>query len=222
MQSNHNLAPVLALILLAGTWSRPSLERRLAHTLGPESRKLAKRLLAELHSTIKTPYAPSRRQLERLILQCESLQEIDEPTVERILALSVQLPPPRFSPIKALRDIGVPGIATQGDLAHWLDIPVAQIDWLTDERRTLARAADSRLHHYACRWVPKRAGDWRLIEAPKGRMKSFQRRILHEILDRLPVHDVAYGFVKGRSCAEGAAKHAGEEVVVSVDSRISS
>jgi RNA-directed DNA polymerase len=217
MQRNLHLASVLTAVLLSGVWARRALERRAVRAFGPRSRKRAKRLVAEILSAIGTPYAPSSQRLERLIRSCESLQGIGEQAAAHILALDVSLPPPRFLPIKALEDAGVPKIATQGDLARWLDIPLMQIDWLTDERRTLSRAEDDRLHHYTCHWVPKRRGAWRLIEAPKGRIKSFQRRILHEILDRLPVHDAAYGFVKGRSCTEGAAKHAGEEVILSVD-----
>lgn len=50
-------------------------------------------------------------------------------------------------------------------------------------------------------------------------MKVIQRRILEEILNHLSTHDAAYGFVAGRSCAEAAAKHAGEHVVITVDLR---
>ncbi|MFM9863369.1 MAG: reverse transcriptase family protein, partial [Micropepsaceae bacterium] len=57
------------------------------------------------------------------------------------------------------------------------------------------------------------------IEAPKPRTKIMQRRVLGEILNHLPPHDAAYGFVAGRSCAEAAAKHAGEHVVITVDLR---
>jgi hypothetical protein len=46
---------------------------------------------------------------------------------------------------------------------------------------------------------------------------AIQRRILHEILDLVPVHDCTHGFVPGRSCVGAAQVHAGESVVVTVD-----
>jgi len=46
---------------------------------------------------------------------------------------------------------------------------------------------------------------------------AIQRRILHEILDLVPAHDCAHGFVAGRSCLSAAQVHAGEHIVVTVD-----
>ena len=50
-------------------------------------------------------------------------------------------------------------------------------------------------------------------------MRAIQRRILHEILDLLPPHESAHGFVRGRSCLTGAQVHAGERIVVALDLR---
>jgi hypothetical protein len=67
--------------------------------------------------------------------------------------------------------------------------------------------------------LPKRTGQPRLIEAPKARLKAAQRLILRDILDHLPAHDAAHGFVRGRSCLSAAQTHGGEHVVVTVDLR---
>jgi hypothetical protein len=56
-----------------------------------------------------------------------------------------------------------------------------------------------------------------LIEAPKPRLKAIQRRILRDILDIVPVHRAACGFVAGRSCLNGAQVHAGEAMVATFD-----
>lgn len=48
-------------------------------------------------------------------------------------------------------------------------------------------------------------------------MKAAQRQILQGILDHVPAHDAAHGFVKGRSCLSAAQKHGGEHVVIAVD-----
>jgi hypothetical protein len=73
------------------------------------------------------------------------------------------------------------------------------------------------LQHYRYALVPKPSGGVRLLEAPKARLKAVQRRILHEILDQVPVHGAAHGFVGGRSCLTGAQIHAGEKVVAAFD-----
>lgn len=44
-----------------------------------------------------------------------------------------------------------------------------------------------------------------------------KRRILSDIVGKLPAHDAAHGYVAGRSCLSGAARHAGEAVVVAAD-----
>ena len=52
---------------------------------------------------------------------------------------------------------------------------------------------------------------------PKPALKAIQRWILHEILDRIPAHDAAHGFVRGRSARTHAALHAGRATVVRLD-----
>jgi hypothetical protein len=58
-----------------------------------------------------------------------------------------------------------------------------------------------------------------LIEAPKARLKKMQRRILAEILERIPAHAAAHGFVKGRSIQTFVAPHTGQRVVLRMDLR---
>jgi RNA-directed DNA polymerase len=65
--------------------------------------------------------------------------------------------------------------------------------------------------------LSKRDGNVRLIEAPKPRLKSLQRQILAEILDKIPPHPKAHGFLKGRSIRTFAAPHAGQRVVLRMD-----
>ena len=56
-----------------------------------------------------------------------------------------------------------------------------------------------------------------MLEAPKPRLKALQRRLLHELLDWVPVHPAAHGFVGGRSARTHATAHVGRRVVVRVD-----
>jgi hypothetical protein len=48
-------------------------------------------------------------------------------------------------------------------------------------------------------------------------LKALQRRILREILDRVPPHEHAHGFRRGRSAVTYVAPHVGRHVVLRVD-----
>jgi hypothetical protein len=117
------------------------------------------------------------------------------------------------------KNLWLPPIATPKDLADWLGLPLDQLDWLADTKRLQGKTAIRVLHHYTYRFTAKRNGTLRLLEAPKPKLRSVQRRILHEILDLVPPHENAHGFVSGRSCLSGARVHAGEIIVITVDLR---
>jgi hypothetical protein len=79
------------------------------------------------------------------------------------------------------------------------------------------RPQDPRSAHYHFRWLKKRKGGYRLIEAPKSLLKSVQQKILREILDLIPVHSACHGFVTNRSIVTNATPHTGKRVVVKLD-----
>ena len=111
----------------------------------------------------------------------------------------------------------VPLIATEGELAAWLGVRPGVLDWLAD-RRGLERWADQRrLERYSYYWIAKRSGGARLLEAPKGRLLTVQRRILNGILAHLPEHEAAHGFCRGRSPLTAARPHVGQAVVLRLD-----
>jgi hypothetical protein len=111
----------------------------------------------------------------------------------------------------------IPELATSGDLAAWLGLSTAELDWFAGTEARPGRTAPGPLAHYRCTWRAKRGGGLRLIEAPKDRLRAIQRRILHAILDHVPPHDAADAFRKGRSILTHAAHHAGSEVVIVLD-----
>jgi retron-type reverse transcriptase len=124
---------------------------------------------------------------------------------------------PQFAPIPALAELRIPQLRAPGDLAEWLDVTMQQLDWLADKKSQHGRTAIPVLQHYSFAFFQKRHGSPRLIEAPKPRLRAIQQRILHEILDLVPPHQSAHGFVRGRSCLTGAQIHAGERIVVALD-----
>jgi retron-type reverse transcriptase len=74
------------------------------------------------------------------------------------------------------------------------------------------------LCHYNYRWVAKREG-YRLMEAPKSRLRAIQRKLLAEILAPVPAHPAAHGFRPGHSCVTYARPHCGSDVVLRMDLR---
>ena len=113
----------------------------------------------------------------------------------------------------------VPTLHTPGDVAAWLELSAEELTWFADvaaagrhRRREVAR-------HYTWEWVARGERLPRLLEAPKQRLKGLQRRVLREVLAKLPVHDAAHGFVAGRSAVTHARLHTGKAVVARFDLR---
>lgn len=110
--------------------------------------------------------------------------------------------------------------ARQNDLLYLDSVPtlIGALGLTPPELRFLCyhRPAD-RVSHYRTWTIPKRSGGVRTITAPKQRLKAIQRWLLRNVVDRLPVHSAAHGFLPERSIATNAAVHAGADVVVKVD-----
>jgi RNA-directed DNA polymerase len=113
----------------------------------------------------------------------------------------------------------IPPIESTGDLAKWLGLIPSELRWFADLKGLGYKRQEPRLEHYHYRVLAKRFGAIRLIEAPKTRLKDLQRQILLWILQKLPAHPAAHGFVKGRSIQTFAAPHVGRRVVLRMDLR---
>jgi hypothetical protein len=111
----------------------------------------------------------------------------------------------------------LPILHTPGDLARWLELTPGELDWFADTGGWGSRSRVQELVHYDCHWRAKKRGGWRLIEAPKSRLLAIQRKILHGLLDRIPVHAAAQGCVPGRSAIGNAALHVGASTVLRLD-----
>lgn len=112
---------------------------------------------------------------------------------------------------------GLPVFETPEELASWLGVKPGQLAWLTHFLSPGHRADSVENSHYHYHWVPKRSGGERLIESPKPMLKQAQTQILHEILDRVPVHRTCHGFTRGRSILSNAEPHCGQRVLLKYD-----
>ena len=215
--SADHIASTLAATLLAGSFDRDEVRRRMETVLGPLTRRAQRQLVKHLFARLTSAYPPSPDWLRAFLLEAPSFERAIVRVSQRPDLIQHVLTPARFSPLRLFAELEIPRLTTPGDLAAWLHLEPNDLDWFADQRRQHMRARIPVLQNYTYAFIPKRNGKTRLIEQPKPRLKSIQRRILDQILHAIPVHDQAFGFVKGRSCIEAAAQHAGEPVVVSCD-----
>ncbi|MEK7431980.1 MAG: retron St85 family RNA-directed DNA polymerase [Cyanobacteriota bacterium] len=105
----------------------------------------------------------------------------------------------------------LPQLDTPTQLAEALGITIGQLRWLSFNHE----AAES--IHYKSFEIPKRSGGKRLIWAPKPKIKEAQHWILHNILELLPVHGSAHGFLPERSILTNAKPHVNSKCLIRMD-----
>lgn len=110
-----------------------------------------------------------------------------------------------------LRKRGLPVFDDESSLASWLEIPLSRLRWYTYGK------AASRVWHYVRYVAKKRSGGERIILAPKRQLKALQRKVLHGILEKLPMTAAAHGFVRERSIVTNARPHVGHKFVLNLD-----
>lgn len=208
----------LALAFLAGDWTPPALRARGRQALD-DSPPWLPRLVRRILRVFPEPPDADGLELVSFIEKDETLCRLLRRTSNhgRIIRKwflvegampSVAEPPGRFA---------VEPFAGLDDLARALELTPEQLAWFADTRGINGDAHAQALSHYRFRWVQKRAGGWRLLEAPKPRLKAIQRHLLRTILARVPPSPVAHGFVAQRSVRTFAAQHADAHVVVGMD-----
>ena len=210
------LAQGLVAAFLDGSWSPSEMTERGAEALGRSPRWLgamARRAHAAFHVMASDCFGEVATAIERDPASRRPCWN----DVSRCASAGSSVRRPRWVLASApgLRRPSLP--TTSGDIATWLNEDVAHLTWLADWRGLARLTRDPRLRHYVYRWMPKRTGGVRLLEAPKPTLKAIQRRILREILDRVPPHEAAHGFRSGRSVLTHAHSHAGKNAVLRMD-----
>ena len=108
-------------------------------------------------------------------------------------------------------DNELPALDTPEQLAAALGVTVRQLVGMAYHRDAATKL------HYRRFTIPKRGGGERAIWAPLPRLKAAQRWILHHIVERLPTHGAAHGFLAGRSIATNAAAHPNPKTLLKMD-----
>ncbi len=115
------------------------------------------------------------------------------------------------SDIEKLHRLSLPVFEDVSDFSRQSGFSLSQIRYLAFNRNVSERI------HYHIFEISKKSGGKRKISAPKPQLRLFQQWILDNILNRLPVGDVAHGFVSGKSIVTNAAPHLGKAVIINID-----
>ena len=98
-----------------------------------------------------------------------------------------------------------------GELADAMGISTSELRFLCYQKDV------STVSHYQHFALTKKNGGTRLISAPMPRMKRAQYWLLDNVLNQLPIHDAAHGFIQGRSIVTNAKPHTNKQVVINLD-----
>ena len=110
-----------------------------------------------------------------------------------------------------LQKHNLPFFANENELAKAIGIELKELRFLAFNRKV------STVSHYRKFYMPKKSGGRRLISAPMPRLKKVQYWILENILNKVPVHPAANGFIPERSIVTNAAQHVGKDLVLNMD-----
>jgi len=117
----------------------------------------------------------------------------------------------RRANVEKLQRLQLPVLTAPADLAKALNLTIPRLRWLAfhSEAATVT--------HYVRFQVPKKSGGMRELAAPHRDLAAAQQWILMHILEKIPAHDAAHGFVPGRGTMSNAVPHVGRATVVNLD-----
>lgn len=202
--------------LMAGEPTVEGAHVRMMRTLGRPWRwllPLASRYIRAFEGRTR----PRLRDVVRFLHEDRGFQRAREAHRDKIVVAHWLTEPQWMLPYGPAEEWGLPALECEADLARWLGLHVPELEWLSDRKGLCGKQASGKLQHYHYRMEQKRSGGIRLVECPKRQLKELQRWILSSLLDRIPPHAAAHGFVKGRSIVSFATPHAGKAVLLRMD-----
>ncbi|HTA20409.1 MAG TPA: reverse transcriptase family protein [Polyangia bacterium] len=206
----------LATAFLAGPWDAGALFARAREALEADAswlRGIVRRVLVRFPAPPREGAAPLAAALRDDEDFRRGASRWTRTRVRRWLApdaamIAVDGPPSTFS---------VPALPTNGDVAAALGLTPLELAWFADARHLNEVTPVAKLSHYRHEWVGKASGGFRLLEAPKPRLRERQRWLLRNVLAAIPPSPQAHGFVRGRDVRSFVRPHAGRALVVRLD-----
>jgi hypothetical protein len=216
MDAKRKVAKTIAAAFLAGARSG-GLEERIASVINASKGEI-RGLAARLQSRFGMESRPRAFRVERFILEDPGFLRFSS---KETFSFRPEICWPRqMSPASRAPSLWkILPIETVGSLAEQLNLRANELLWFADCRGLEQRTSAEPLRHYHYRWIKKRDGSARLIEAPKQRLKSIQRFLLRKVINSIPAHEAAHGFRSRRSIKTFAAPHVRREVVLKLDLR---
>lgn len=217
LSSLQHVTYAIADAMLAGSAEPDAMVERMTRVLGEPAgwmnglaRHVAKRFIARWDSVGGKEVSKVVAEMPGFVAAWRSEQP---PKVVRLLTRPpIQRPPPPW-----MLGASLPQLPTLADLAAWLEVEPSELDWFADRWRVPVQSAATPLHHYSYKMIEKRDGRCRIIEIPKSRLRTLQRKVLSGLLDRIPTHEAAHGFRRGRNVVTFATPHVAKAVVVRFD-----
>jgi RNA-directed DNA polymerase len=207
---------VLASSLLAGEPTVDLASERLTRTLARRwrwIRPLVERYIKRFSGHTR----PHRREVCEFLRHDQHFQEARAKYRKEIRIEYWLMESELMRPVPAAADWNLPRIESVGALAEWLALDLTDLLWLADLKGLASKLNRPPLQHYHYRILPKASGRPRLIEIPKPRLKDVQRQILFHVLNKVPPHPAAHGFVKSRSILSFVRPHVGRPIVLRMD-----
>ena len=213
---HSRIAAGLATAFLVGPFQQAEFLARGTKAIG-KRRKWMTRLVEQIVREFGTDKRPSRTALTRFILRNAGFQAVCDEDPDLALAGSRHFVLAMTPQNSWAASWPIPPLATPQQLADWLGITPGELAWFADLSSLQRLALDGPLSHYGYRWIRKRGGSFRLVESPKARLKQLQRKVLHELIDKIPPHEAAHGFRQGRSICSFVQPHVGRRVILKMD-----
>ena len=212
-----DFASNIAQSITGGSWTQQDVAIQLSKRLPASQQKHVAPIAQKLLQELPTLYAPDTKRIVEILSQTKQFDLIYRYCKRKNFWPTPILDPPKMASIPQFADLRTPQIATLAELADFFFMSPEQLQYYADPHSRQETHGDFAVNHYIYRHQKKKNGGYRVIEAPKQILKSAQRAILDQILDHLPAHENAFGFVKGRNCIDAAKRHCAEETVISFD-----
>ncbi len=207
----------LAASLAEIEWSVAAISAHLHQRLPVRFQRHARKLAEVLARECPGRVAPDPARIARVLSDDQRIRRPVDFALRNQVMPDFPLEPTRFRPPSPFDALDLPALDNVEILADWLGLPPQQLVRFADLNGLSALSGSHFAIHYRHHLIPRKSGGLRLIEEPKPLLKQLQRRLLRGILDLIPHHPASFGFVRGRNCIRSAARHAGEQVVLTFD-----
>jgi len=215
--NRQKFARNIATSLTLGRWSKDDIQSCLERRLPLRLHSYVPLIAADLFHRSRSRYAPSAATVAQHLEQNTGFERVFRHCQKHGVWPGVDLSSPIMAPLPPFDRLDLPDLPTLADLSDWLFFSLERLDYFADLNHRFENHGETAINHYHYISQKKKTAGIRVIEAPKQNLKSIQRRILTKIIDPLPTHPNAFGFVKGRNCLQAAQHHLGEDVVIGFD-----